>query len=236
MRSTKSIYILSCILFFPFSSLQSQLVIVPGSEVILDKLRINESMDGVEYETYATVAGDPFIYRDFHEGELTLKNGETYRLNLRFDIYGNQVHLKNNDQIYGIIHPEKVASIVIDTLTLLYCNYVNSPADNSSGEGSYFILKTDGKCKLLLKKNIRIQDAEPSKGLQDAKPAKFVHLGDTYYLKQEGKNAIRINGKKDLLTVLGDKKDEINRLIKTEKLGRKNPGELVKIVSYYNSL
>jgi hypothetical protein len=203
---------------------------------MLDKLRLNKVMHGIEYETYGTTAGDPYIYKDFHEGELTLQNGETYRLDMRYDIYGNQVHLKNNDQIFGIIHPEKVASIVIDTLRLLYCNYVNSPGDKSSGEGSYFILKTNGKCKLLLKKNIRIQDAELPKVLQDAKPAKFIYLSDTYYLKLDDKSALRINSKKDLFNLLADKKNELNEFINTNKLGTKNLNDLVKIISFYNNL
>jgi len=235
MIKVKSGLILSYTFLLFFSTVHSQNV-VPGSDYMLDKLRLNKVMDGIEYETYETVVGDPFIYKDFHEGDLTLQNGEVYKLNMRYDIYGNQVHIKNKDQIFGIIYPEKVASIVIDTIKLLYFNYVNSPGDKSKAESTYFILKTDGKCSLLIKKNIRIQDAELPKVLQDAKPAKFIHTSDTYYLKVEGKSAFRINSKKDLLNILADRKDELSKFIDSNKLGTKDLDDLVKIVTFYNSL
>ena len=235
MKTDKFLFLLICI-GLSVNSVKSQLVVVPGTETILDKLRLNKGVQGIQYETYNSTVGDPFLYKDFHEGEIIFKNGETYKLNLRYDIYADQVHLKDNDQIYGIIHPEALASISIDTLKLLYCNFGRSPADQSL-EAGYFILKTDGKCKLLIRKKIRIQDAEPPKGLQEARPTRFVGMDDTYYLRQEGKSAaVRINGKKDLLTVLEDKKEEINRLIKSEKLKPNSEADLTQIVTFYNSL
>ena len=211
-------------------------IIVPGSESLLAKLRLNEGIEGIKSETYDNITGDPYIYKDFHEGELTLQNGETYRLNLRYDIYGNQVHLKDNDNIYGIIHPEKIALIVIDTVRFLYSNYGNSPGGKSSRNESYFILKNDGKCKLLIKRNIRIQDAEPPKLYQDAKPAKFIHTNNTYYLKLEDNNAVLIRNKKDILSVLNDKKEAITAYLNSNNPNIKKVEDLSGIVNYYNSL
>ncbi len=88
---------------------------------------------------------------------------------------------------------------------------------------------------MLIKKNIRIQDAELPKLYQDAKPAKFIHTGDTYYLKPENKTAVRIDNKKDLLSILADKKDEITSFINSNKLGVKEVDDLAKIISFYNN-
>jgi hypothetical protein len=234
MKKINRLLILSTIIVFCTFHAHSQ-VIVYGTESMLDKLRLNKSINGIEDVSYSSIVGDPYIFKDFHQGKITLTNGETYQLNLRYDIYGNQIHIKDKDQIYAIIHPEKVASIIIDTLRFIYCNYRRSPGEETSGEDSYFILKTDGKCKLLIKKNIRIQDAELPKLYQDAKPAKFIHTGDTYYLKPENKTAVRINNKKDLLNILADKKDEITAFINSNKLGVKEVDDLAKIISFYNN-
>jgi len=234
MKTVKLPLFLLCLLISVNSAISQN--VIPGSEILLDKLRLNKVMHGIEYETYETVAGDPFLFGDFHEGEIIFKNGEAFNLNLRYDIYADQVHLKDNDQIYGIIHPETLASIRIDTVKFLYCNFVNSPSDKSPEESSYFIVKKDGKCKLLIKKNIRVQDAELPRALQDARPAKFVHLADTYYLKQEGKYAVRINSKKDITAILADKKNDIDKFIRTEKLKTKEVDDLAKIVTFYDSL
>jgi hypothetical protein len=235
MERIKSFAFLICITFFLSYSVHSQNV-VPNSESLLAKLRLNESIGGIKNVTYDKIKGDPYIYKDFHEGELILKNGETFRLDLRYDIYGDQVHLKNNDNIYGIIHPEKISLIVIDTVRFLYCGYVNSPASESSRYDSYFILKTDGKCKLLIRKNVRIQDAEPPKPLQDAKPARFIHTNDSYYLKLENKNAVLMRNKKDIISVLTDQKEALNKFISSNKSRMNKIEDLIKIVDYYNNL
>jgi hypothetical protein len=210
--------------------------VVHGSDVLLDKLRLNKSINGIGNVLYSNIAGDPFIFKEFHQGELLLISGETYRVDLRYDIYGNQIHMKEKGQIYGIIHPEKISKITVDTLRLIFSDYVSSSRDRSSANGSYFILQTDGKCKLLIKKNIRIQDAEPPKLYQAAKPAKFIPTGDTYYLKQGEKSAVRISSKKEILNILGDKKDEMIKFFNSTKPGLKNPDDLEKLVSYYNGL
>ena len=85
--------------------------------------------------------------------------------------------------------------------------YLNSPKDDAPAKSSYFILKTEGKCTLLVKKNIRVQDAELPTLYQEAKPAKFVPTADTYFLKNDGSSAVRIKNNKDLLSVLADKSD-----------------------------
>jgi hypothetical protein len=233
MKKINRLLILSIIIILCTFHAHSQ-VLVDDTEAMLDKMRLNKSINGIEDVSYSSIVGDPYIFKDFHQGIITLTNGETYQLSLRYDIYGNQIHIKEKDQIYAIVHPEKVASIIIDTLRFIYCNYRRSPVEETSGEDSYFILKTDGKCKLLIKKNIRIQDAELPKLYQDAKPAKFIHTGDTYYLKPENKTAVRIDNKKDLLSILADKKDELASFIISNKLGVKEVDDLVKIISFYN--
>jgi len=113
---------------------------------------------------------------------------------------------------------------------------VKSPGSESSNHSSYFILKTDGKCKLLLRKNIRIQDAEPPRPYQEAKPAKFVHTGDTYYIKLGQENAVLIRNKKDIISVLTDQKEALKKFIKSNKSNLKNIEDLIGIVDYYNNL
>jgi hypothetical protein len=235
MKKIGRLLILSIIIVFCTFHAHSQ-VIVYDTESMLDKLRLNKSINGIEDVSYSSIVGDPYIFKDFHQGKITLTNGETYQLNLRYDIYGNQIHIKDKDQIYAIIHPEKIASIIIDTLRFIYCNYVKSQGDKTSGEDSYFVLKADGKCKLLIKKNIRIQDAELPKLYQDAKPAKFILTNDTFYLKLGDNSAVRISSKKELLSVLSDQKEALNMFISSNKLGIKDVEDLIRIVSYYNGL
>ena len=146
------------------------------------------------------------------------------------------MHLKNNNEIYAIIHPEKVKLIEVDNLKFIYSGYVQSSGEETSKENSYFVIRIDGRCKLLIKKNIRIQDAEPAKLYQEPKPARFILTNDTYYLKAGDSAAVRIKSKNDLLEVMSDKKDALTNFISSNKLGIKNIEDLSKIVSYFNGL
>jgi hypothetical protein len=215
---------------------QGSRVTVTGSEDFLFRLRLSRSGSGVDEVTYSSIVGDPFIYKEFTTGKLIMNTGEVFQLDLRYDIYSNQVQFKNNDEVFEVVNQDQLNLIIIDTVIFKYSNYLKSSDDETPIGNSWFILKTSGKCNLLVKKNIRIQDAQSPKAYADAKPAEFIHLKDTYYLKLDDNSAVRINGKKELLSILADKKDELNKFIESNKLETKSIDDLTKIVKFYNSL
>lgn len=230
-------------LFFTFFSLSvvcslsvSSQNVVPGSQDLLDKLRLNKSISQVEGESYSSISGDPYLFKDFKPGKMIMKSGETYQLGIRFDMFASQMHMNEKGNIFTIIYPEKIKLIEVDGLKFVYSNYLKSAGDKDKQDASYFILEVDGKCKLLVKKNIRIQEPEPPKLYQDAKPAKFILNNDFYYLKLNDENAVKIKTEKELLKVLSNKKSELNNYIHSNKLGTKKMDDLKRIVIYYNSL
>ncbi len=235
MKSAKQLIFLACILIFSLESINAQ-VEVSGTQFMLNKLRLNKGIEGIPVTLYEDIKGDPYLFRDFQKGVLSVLNDQKFDVEIRYDLYANQMHLKNKDQIYAIIHPEKVQLIEAGDYKFIYSAYLNSPKDDEPSSSSYFILKTGGKCTLLVKKNIRIQDAELPTLYQAAKPAKFVLTADTYFLKNDGGSAVQIRNKKDLLTVLKDKSDAVKSFISSNKLGVKEIEDLAKIVAYYNSL
>jgi hypothetical protein len=224
-----AILVLSCLPSF------SQLPMV-GSEQILDKLRLNKGIEGMNDIEYTSIQGDPFIFKNFAVGSLTAINGEKFSVEVRYDMYANEMHIKNKDEIFAIIHPEKVKLIEADKYKFIYSQYVKSAGEENNGDSSYFIMDVDGKCKLLIRKNMRIQDAEPAKLYQEAKPAKFVAKSDLYYIKLDDKSAVKIKNEKELIAVLADKSNELKSFIKTNHLSVGKVEDLNKIVSYYNSL
>jgi len=209
---------------------------VAGSETLLDKLRLNKATNGDVTTLYADVNGNPYLFKDFKKGQLIVNSGGKFDVFVRYDMYANEMHIKNNGEVYAIIYPEKVKSIEVDSLKFIYSRYVNSSGEEPAKIGCYFIVKADGKCKLLVKKNIRIQDAEQPKLYVDAKPAKFIPSNDTYYLKPKAQNALKIRNEKDLLSSLADQKVALNKFMKSNKLRIKDIDDLIKIVNYYNSL
>lgn len=232
MKSFFAFFSLS-ILFALSASAQN---VVPGSQELLDKLRLNKSISQVDGESYSSINGDPYLFKDFKPGKMTMNSGETYQLGFRFDMYASQMHMKEKGNIFTILDPEKIKLIEVDGLKFIYSNYLKSLDDKRNQDGSYFILEIEGKCKLLVKKNIRIQEAEPPKLYQDAKPAKFILNNDFYYLKLNDENAVKIKTEKELLKVLSDKKSELSNYIHSNNLEIKKMEDVKKIVIYYNRL
>jgi hypothetical protein len=235
MKMISGKLVIAAILVFSSLPAFSQLPMV-GSEALLDKIRLNKGIKGTNDVQYADIAGDPFIFKNFALGSLIAVNDEKFAVEVRYDMYANEMHVKNKDEIFAIIHPEKVKLIEAGDLKFIYSQYTKSPGEKSNGDSSYFILTVEGKCKLLVKKNIRIQDAEPAKLYQEAKPAKFIATDDLYYLKLNENDAVKIKNEKDLLIVLNDKSEQVKNFIKTNKLGAGKIADLTKIVTYYNSL
>jgi predicted DNA-binding antitoxin AbrB/MazE fold protein len=203
--------------------------VVPGSDALLDKLRLNKGM-GNSAVSYSSIEGNPFIFKDFEKAKLKLTSGETYDIKVRFDIYSNIMQVLNDGLIYAIGYPEKIQSVDLDKMTIVYSEY------QKQGEGSYFILQADGKCKLLVKKNIRLQEAELPKPYQEGKPPKFIPKDDTYYLKIGNEIAILIRNKGDILSVLKDHKKEIEEYMTKNDTNVKKIEDLNNLIVYYNNL
>ncbi|HUX59022.1 MAG TPA: hypothetical protein VMV77_18765 [Bacteroidales bacterium] len=236
MKTVKSAIFFLSFFSLLISSANCQIV-VPASEGLLDKMRLNKSINGIRDVPYSSITGDPYLYGDFHSGKFILTTGETINLDLRYDIYADQIQIKDkNNTLFELVHLERLSLIVIDTIKFVYSEIQKSRNDKAPGKAAFFILKSDGKCRLLAKKNIRIQNAELPKAYQGAKSAKFIHTDDTYYLKLEDKNAVRAGTGKDLLKILSDNRDEVARFIDSNRLGTKKEDDLVKIISFYNSL
>jgi hypothetical protein len=204
---------------------------IRGLDQMIMDLNVHKALEGRADNTYANTEGTPFMFPDFYTGKLILKSGESSDLDMRYDAYADQMHIKLKGNIFGISQPEKVASLKIDTLSFIY-SPVQKKGNNTD---AWFVVKTDGKCKLLIKKRVILKPAEPEKPYQPAVPATFVPASDSYYLKLNEGIAVLIKNKNDILTVLDDKKSEIAGFIKSNKSGTKL-NDLIKIVEYYNSL
>ena len=203
---------------------------------LLAKLTLNSSPLRSGKENYSTIEGDPYLYGDFTTGEVILKTGEKIPLWLRFNIYTRVVQFKQDDEIYVLLNKGSVSSVLIDSLRFIYTSYLKSADDENSKANTWFILKKDGKLKLLVMKNLRIQPGENPRAYQSPTMPKFISMADSYYLEPEGKSAIRIESKKDLLALFADKSSAVMQFMDANKLGVKKAKHLTKILEYYNTL
>jgi hypothetical protein len=235
MKTAAKILVLTAFFNLLFSHVSSQ-IIVPGSESLLAKLRLNEGVKGIQTLMYSDVTGNPFIFKDFRIATVITNSGERFETPIRYDIYANEVHFIHNYIVYAILHPEKIKSIETDSLKFIYTEFVKSKGEQLSDGKSYFIVVNDGEARLLIRKHMRVQDPEPPKLYQNAKPAKFIPLSESYYLKKGDDAAVLIRSAKDVLAVLNDQKDQVDKFIRANKINFRKADDIAKVVRYYNNL
>jgi hypothetical protein len=102
---------------------------------------------------------------------------------------------------------------------------------------TYFEVLNDGDNMKLLKKDIKkfMEAKAAENSYSSSKPAKFVLESDYYLYDSSSIREIKLN-KKALLVELDDKKSDVTKFIKLNKLKLKSEDEVVKLIAYYNSL
>lgn len=209
---------------------------VPGSEDLLNKMRMKVGGNVLNNVKYDEIKGSPYIFPAFKQATIITQKGENVKLPVRYDLYANEMEVKNESGIYSIAQPEIIKLIITDSIKLIYSSYKNASGQDESRKHSYFILRSDGKCMFLIKKELRLQDSEKPKLYQDAKPAEFIFLKDSYFFKIGDNDAVRINNKNDALEIMADKESQIGAFIKENRINPGKAEDLEKLTEYYNSL
>lgn len=182
---------------------------------------------------YAQVKGNPYLFKDFVDGEIFITDSNRYKGKINYNIYENEIEYLVNDNNYWISNPWLLDHVRIDSVTFIYY----SEKDHPKRKGSYYILLVDGECKLLLKKSVILHDAVPPKAYVEAKPAEFVDGKDFYYIlfnDSEPEKPERINSKRELRKLFSGKGDKIKKYIKDVSV--RNEEDLVRVVKYYNGI
>ena len=212
------------------STLNAQVVLDEWDD-IMTKLRINDQLDPSNRNLYTQIEGNPYLNDgELQDGIITIKDQGTYKGKFRYNVYANEVEFESKGKYFAIADPEIIDNIKIGKITL-----VHAMIDVKKGWGSYFELVSDGNCRLLARKNIDLVEAEPRKAYLEPKPAYFDPKDDTYFIVKEFRIAYKAN-KKNIREIMSDHSEEIEQYIKKEKLSYSSREDMVKLITFYNSL
>ena len=105
-------------------------------------------------------------------------------------------------------------------------------------ELSYFVIKSSGKSSVLVQQCVEFDEGKKAVTQFDVKVApKFFRKKDKNFIAFENtKIKIVPRKKKSFYALFIGKKEKIKKFMKTQKLSHKKIDDLVKIVTYYNSL
>lgn len=173
--------------------------------------------------------GQPyFVSAVTSEGNIE-KGGVVYK-NVRFlfDIVRERLIVFNPEGEAILITNDQVNSFSIHNY-----HFVSVRNENSSIRNGYYALLYDGTVKVLWKPWKVIRSV-----IEQSSEQRYIDERNQYYLKQ-GERYYPVSGKRDVLRILKDRKQELQQLIRKEDLSfRRNEiaKSLTRIAGYYDQL
>lgn len=189
------------------------------NEYILNKNR-ESLLDNID--------GSPYVESSFNDGTVFLKgNKRALKFPLRYNNYFDEMEYKTDNLESFLVLDNKND---VDSILLNNEKYIHVTKNGENNSGGYFIVLTNGKCNLLLKKSIKLREEVPAGGYQDYIPAKFIPNGDKFFVQFHDGDVVEIPRSRKKAFAIFNKKG-------FQKLNRSNfKYEREKLISFMESL
>ena len=177
------------------------------------------------------IDGNPYYSKKFKPGKIILSTGKELEVDrMNYNIHIDKISYKNEDAVFNTADNLNIEEFYIDDVKFIYSLVGNR------NRPEVFEVLADGEVKLLKKHHTNIRKGKPSNGYNDATKDRYI-LYSEYYFKKGDLPAEKFNDKdKEVLTILADKKKELEKHMDDKRLNAKKEKELIKIFNYYNSL
>ena len=204
----------------------------------LRQINIEQNNLGLTENEYKNLKGSPYANKEFllskiYKGK-ELVFDEIY---LRYNAFSDEIEIRNSEE-NGKISYGALIKNSNDLIKIFNKVYVFVLLENSNTKGKYYEILSEQKLFDLYKKTtIKFHQPVAAKTSYDKdKPAEFKHT-HTYYLvdKKGGFNELPSN-KNKLLNELSKENKEVKDFAKKNKLDLEEGKDLIRLVSYYNSM
>ena len=177
----------------------------------------------------------------WHEGELTLLDGEKLRGKIKYNLEADVIQLNPNNTIQTYGARKILFFEIYDQEYGRYRQFYALPYETG---GSYkvprlFEVLHENTLTLLCREEIT-QENIPQYGYYSYYGSRMgtrPRLVYNYFFLNQGGEIVRYSQKKDdLYVILNENQDEIHQYIKKNHLKHDRQGDLVRITAYYNTL
>ena len=197
---------------------------------------------GVEIRTIPQkkkeLIGTTFLFENWTVGDIYLSSGTVLKdIPLKYDILGQDLLILKNEVLMGI----KLNFVERFNLLTVEGNYLDFivtkewTINGKPGTGVYQKLTNDGKYGLVKVTRVKFIKANYYVALDAGqKDDEYIKVVDLYFVDKSTKDLFKVpRSKKKIIQYFGI--DEINELIKKERLDFKSEDGLVEIVDFVNS-
>ena len=180
---------------------------------------------------YYRIREDQFLFsKEFLSGNLSI-NGRLFRnLNIRYDIYNDEIMIPKNEGTILQLNKEMVDSFTLNFDNKTY-KFTQIREDSVRGFNGYVNVLYKGKNALYVKfkKEIELLAVERKYDM-------FYQIQRIYFVKDS--IVYQVTGKGDLLRILNKNKVQIRNYIRKNKLqiSKKRPESFIPVIDYYDSI
>lgn len=187
----------------------------------------------VQGERIPGVTGSQYLSEKWTKGRITLNDGNYIdSIDLRLNAYKNEMHYLDKGIEYSISTPKNIKEIIISNRKFIYSPYI----EGSTILYSYFEVLAEGKTDLLALHYIIRKPSSYNQALDYGEKNDRLVLSEKYFIRR-GNTVIEHDKKgKNLMELAGIKGDQIKTKIKEDNLSLKKKEDLIKLVTYANTL
>lgn len=178
-----------------------------------------------------------FAFEFWHDGKVVLENGDTLKGNIKYDMQTDLVQVQVGDRLETYSARKLLFLEIFDKTVKRYRRMYSLPYKTS---GEYrapviFELLEEGKITLLCREALEYRTYSSS-FYYYSNYTRLVIIYRYFLLKEDG-NIVEFIGKRgDWLDLMKDRKDEVQKYAKSNRLDFEDKYDLSRIIAYYNSL
>jgi hypothetical protein len=198
-----------------------------------DSLRDRQFLyNGTEWKNpFRRITGDQFLFTNvFLPGSVTFNSRTFVNIQIRYDIYSDEIMIPRNLEQIILLNKEMVDSFYF-VFNHNFYKFKKIIDDSSSEPKGYVNVLYNGRSSLYVKYEKRI-----STMITDYSDGKFYQVYTIYFVKDG--IPVPVTGMKDIYRILENERDQMRGFIKKNRLKvtRKLPESFVPVIRYYDSL
>lgn len=173
----------------------------------------------------------------WHEGRIVLVTGDTLKGKVKYDLMQDLVQYDLPNVRTEVFTPRKILFFeIFDKSVNRYRNFFTLPYHATTGYKTslFFELMTEGKITLLAREALEYRTYNSPYYFGNFSRQVLVYK--YFFLKEDGAIVEFAGNRNDLLQLMGNKSDSVEKYMKENKLKFEEKNDLARIVGYYNSL
>ncbi|HEX7458143.1 MAG TPA: hypothetical protein VF301_06895 [Ginsengibacter sp.] len=178
------------------------------------------------------VEGSPFLFSEWKKGDVTLKNGEKYKIEkINLDASRNQFVYSMNDSLFEFsdnIREIKIYGEDGAGSDMIFRSDINPIAAN------FVQVFINGKVTIFCELSKKPEGENYSNGIVN-NSRKYILHSNYYSLIDNKSNPVKFSSS-TLDDLTSDKKDQVNAFVKANNLKVKKEPDFLKAITFYNTL